>query len=106
MSTQTIDQPRTAMVYPDSDGKPIADNTLQFRWMVTIQGGLDAWFRHDSHVFVAGDLLWYPVEGNNRPSVRAHYEGGGYVLRTLALIEDCEQGANDESNRRVSGPCA
>jgi hypothetical protein len=31
-------------------------------------GGLDAWFRHDPQVFVAGDLLWYPVEGNNRLS--------------------------------------
>ncbi|MBI4601347.1 MAG: Uma2 family endonuclease [Planctomycetes bacterium] len=50
-------------VYPDSDGKPMADNTLQFRWIVTLQGGLDALFRDDPNVFVAGDLLWYPVEG-------------------------------------------
>jgi Uma2 family endonuclease len=68
MSTQTIDPPRTDIVYPDSDGKPMADNTLQFRWIVTIQGGLDAWFRQDPNVFVAGDLLWYPVEGNNKLS--------------------------------------
>ena len=38
--------------------KPIADNTLPFRWIVTIQGGLDAWFRHDPNVFVAEDPLW------------------------------------------------
>ncbi len=44
------------VIYPDSDGKPIADNTLQFRWIATI----------DPNVFVAGDLLWYPVEGNNK----------------------------------------
>jgi Uma2 family endonuclease len=68
MSTQTIDPPRTDIVYPESDGKPMADNTLQFRWIVKIQGGLDAWFRHDPQVFVAGDLLWYPVEGNNKLS--------------------------------------
>ena len=68
MSTQTIDPPRTDIVYPESDGKPMAENTLQFRWIVTIQGGLDAWFRQDPHVFVAGDLLWYPVEGNNKLS--------------------------------------
>jgi Uma2 family endonuclease len=65
MSTQTIDRPRTNIVYPDSDGKPMADNTLQFRWIVKLQGGLDTLFRHDPDVFVAGDLLWYPVEGNN-----------------------------------------
>jgi hypothetical protein len=46
MSTQTIDQPRTEIVDPESDGNPMADNTLQFRWIVKIQGGLDAWFRH------------------------------------------------------------
>jgi Uma2 family endonuclease len=52
--------------YPDSDGKPMADNTLQFRWIVTLEGGVDALFRDDPNVFVAGDLLWYPVQGNNR----------------------------------------
>jgi len=43
----------------------VAENTLQFRWIVTIQGGLDALFRDDPDVFVAGDLLWYPVRGDN-----------------------------------------
>ena len=52
--------------YPESDGQPIADNTLQFRWIVTIQGNLDALYRDDENVFVAGDLLWYPVEGDNK----------------------------------------
>jgi Uma2 family endonuclease len=66
MSTQTIEQRRTDIVYPESDGKPMADNTLQFRWIVKIHGGLDTLFRHDPNVFVAGDLLWYPVEGNNK----------------------------------------
>lgn len=51
------------IVYPESDGKPMADNTLQFRYIVTIQGGLDALYRDNPDVFVAGDLLWYPVEG-------------------------------------------
>src|SRR5437763_12656560 len=52
------------IIYPESDGKPIADNTKQFRWIVTIEGGLEALFRDDPNVFVAGDLLWYPVEGH------------------------------------------
>ena len=41
----------------------MAENTLQFEWIVTIKGGLEAMFRHRADVFVAGDLLWYPVEG-------------------------------------------
>jgi Uma2 family endonuclease len=57
---------RAAVVYPDSDGQPMADNTLQWEWIATIKGGLDALFRDDPDVFVAGDLLWYPVEGDNK----------------------------------------
>ena len=52
--------------YPDDDGEPMSDNTLQFEWIVTIKGGLDALFRDDPDVFVAGDLLWYPVQGDNK----------------------------------------
>nr|WP_245863227.1 Uma2 family endonuclease [Candidatus Viridilinea mediisalina] len=47
---------------------PMADNTKQFREIMTIQGNLDGLFRERSDVFVAGDLLWYPVEG--RPDIR------------------------------------
>ena len=54
------------ITYPESDGQPMADNTKQFRYIVTIQGGLAALFAEEPNVFVAGDLLWYPVEGNNR----------------------------------------
>ena len=56
---------QSQVIYPESDGQPMADNTKQFRWIVTIQGGLDALFKDDPNVFVAGDLLWYPVEENN-----------------------------------------
>jgi Uma2 family endonuclease len=56
------------IIYPPSDGQPMADNTKQFRWIVTIQGGLDALWRDDPQVFVAGDLFWYPVEGH--PEIR------------------------------------
>ncbi|MBW4551088.1 MAG: Uma2 family endonuclease [Aphanocapsa sp. GSE-SYN-MK-11-07L] len=53
------------VVYPDSDGKPMADNTKQFRWIVVIEQNLEWLFEGNPEVFVAGDLLWYPVEGNN-----------------------------------------
>ncbi|NEO86956.1 MAG: Uma2 family endonuclease [Spirulina sp. SIO3F2] len=54
------------MVYPDSDGQPMADNTLQFEWIVTIKENLELLFSDNPEVFVAGDLLWYPVEGDNK----------------------------------------
>lgn len=54
------------VIYPDSDGKPMADNTKQFRWITVIYHNLEWLFATDPNVFVAGDLLWYPVEGNNK----------------------------------------
>ena len=51
--------------YPDSDGQPMADNTKQFRWIVVIKENLELLFVNEPEVFVAGDLLWYPVEGDN-----------------------------------------
>lgn len=52
------------VIYPESDGKPMADNTKQFRIITTIQGNLDIQYATDPHVLVVGDLFWYPVEGN------------------------------------------
>jgi Uma2 family endonuclease len=54
------------VVYPDSDGKPMADNTKQFSWIVKIKENLERIFADNPHVFIAGDLLWYPIEGNNK----------------------------------------
>ena len=58
--------PAPDVIYPDSDGNPMADNTRQFDYIVMIQGGLAALFADRPDVFVAGDLLWYPVEGDNQ----------------------------------------
>jgi hypothetical protein len=69
MSTFFHAPPRPEIVYPDSDGQPMTENTLQFEWIVTIKGGLEATFRNRPDVFVAGDLLWYPVEGE--PQIRS-----------------------------------
>ncbi len=57
---------RVDIIYPDSDGQPMADNTKQFRWIVTIKENLEILFASRNDVFVAGDLLWYPVQGDNK----------------------------------------
>ncbi|MEG3975753.1 Uma2 family endonuclease [Microcoleus sp. herbarium8] len=53
------------IIYPSSDGQPMADSTTQFDLMVKIQEGCESLFKKDPNVFVAADLLWYPVEGRN-----------------------------------------
>ena len=57
----------TTINYPESDGKPMADNTKQFHWITVIKQNLDCLFAQDPQVFIAGDLFWYPVEG--RPNI-------------------------------------
>jgi Uma2 family endonuclease len=52
--------------YPDNDGQPMSDNTLQFAWIVKLKEGCEALFQDNPDVFVAGDLLWYPTEGDNK----------------------------------------
>ncbi|QNP31079.1 Uma2 family endonuclease [Cylindrospermopsis curvispora] len=54
------------IVYPESDGEPMADNTRQFTWIVKIKENLEILFKSNADVFVAGDLFWYPVEGSNK----------------------------------------
>lgn len=42
--------------YPDSDGKPMAENTQQYQWITRLVTNLKYLLR-DQTAFVAGDLL-------------------------------------------------
>lgn len=44
----------------------MADNTKQFHYIVSIKNGFDGLYKDNPNVFIAGDLLWYPVEGDNK----------------------------------------
>ncbi len=66
MSIATLPPTRRPVVYPESDGKPMAENTEQFDYITLIKLGLEAVFAERADVFIAGDLFWYPEEGNNK----------------------------------------
>ena len=55
--------PRPPIVYPESDGEPMSDNTKQFRWIVVLFGNIAALFRDRADVFVSGNQFWFPREG-------------------------------------------
>jgi len=55
------------IIYPCSDGQPMADSTIQYKLIVRIKEGCESLFEDDPNVFIAADLLWYPVEG--RPDI-------------------------------------
>jgi Uma2 family endonuclease len=56
-----------AIEYPESDGKPMSDNTRQFRWIQLLHGNLSILYRERADVFVGGNLSCYSEEG--RPEV-------------------------------------
>ena len=58
------------MLYPESDGKPMAENTEQYRWIVILKENLEILFA-TAEVFIAADLLWYPfpVQRNSPEAV-------------------------------------
>ena len=54
------------IVYPESDGLPMAENTVQYNWISLLKWNIEVLFQSRDDVFVAGDNLIYPVEGNNK----------------------------------------
>ena len=56
------------IIYPSSDGEPMADSTIQYKLIVKIKEGCESLFKQDPNVFVAADLLWYPVQGKTEIS--------------------------------------
>ncbi len=71
-------QPPREIIYPEDDGKPMAENTEQFNWITKIKDELEILFADNPDVFIAGDLLWYPQEGDNKtclaPDVMVAFE--------------------------------
>lgn len=59
-------EPQPAPIhYPETDGEPMAENVDQYNWIVRVKTNLHVILKND---FVAGDLFWYPVEGD--PTIR------------------------------------
>ena len=58
----------TRIVYPESDGEPMAENTVQYDWISLLKWNIEVLFRDRDDVFVAGDNFIYPVEGD--PKIR------------------------------------
>ncbi len=64
MVNQLIRQTTPDIIYRDCDGQPMADNTQQFRRIVTIKENLEILFASRDDFVIGGNLLWYPVEGS------------------------------------------
>ena len=54
------------ILYPDSHDNLIAENTIQYRWIVRLVTNLKRLLNNQA-AFVAGDLLWYPLQVESPP---------------------------------------
>jgi Uma2 family endonuclease len=64
--SSTLHDTDADIYYPDSDGQPMANNTLHAEYITTTKYGIESLFQDRDDVFVAMDLFWYPVKGKPR----------------------------------------
>ncbi|MEM7538775.1 MAG: Uma2 family endonuclease [Chloroflexota bacterium] len=79
---------KEAIFYPESDGMPMAEHMDQYDYLTLFKGSMEIQYEDDSNVLIAGDVFWYPVEGNPKikyaPDVmvifgRPKYNRGSYL---------------------------
>ncbi|MBI3359491.1 MAG: Uma2 family endonuclease, partial [Chloroflexi bacterium] len=58
-----------AIIYPESDGKPMAETGIHVLLIAYLIGMLRAFFRHRPDVYVSGNMFMYYEEGNPRKVV-------------------------------------
>lgn len=66
MTPATVAASQRPIIYPETDGLPMAENTRQYTAIVIIKENLEFLFAGDPLVFIAADLFWYPREGDNK----------------------------------------
>ena len=63
MVAQTPTETTANIIYPDSDGLPMSDNTKQFRWIVTIKENLELIYAQNPGVFCGGGFIMVSSRG-------------------------------------------
>src|SRR5205807_1969709 len=59
----------TPTIYPESDGKPMAETDVHYQLLVDLRFALTNFFEAQPDVYVSGNLLLYYVEGNPKKCV-------------------------------------
>ena len=82
----------TADLYPESDGKPMADTDLHIYWILWMREVLKAHFAHIPEVYVSGNLMMYDIEGPLRtavsPDILVSFGVGEKNRRTYKVWEE------------------
>ncbi len=66
---RTANAPARAVEYPESDGKPMAETGLHWRAILDVATPLLSRYADRPDVYVGGDMMMYPFEGNRYVSI-------------------------------------
>ncbi len=67
--TEVVEVQTQPVIYPERDGKPMAETDIHRQEMMDTIATLTEYFRERTDVYVAGNLLLYYKEGYPRKSV-------------------------------------
>lgn len=82
----------TADLYPESDGKPMADTDLHYEWIVWLRQVLERHFAQNPEVYISGNIMMYDIEGPLRtaasPDILVSFGIGRKQRRTYKVWEE------------------
>ncbi len=82
----------TADLYPESDGKPMADTDLHYKWIVWLRQVLEGHFAQNPEVYISGNIMMYDIEGPLRtatsPDILVSFGIGQKLRRTYKVWEE------------------
>ena len=79
-------------LYPESDGKPMADTDLHLYWMKRIQDMIETFLSQDPGAYISGNIMMYDIEGPMRtavsPDILVAFGLGRKFRRTYKVWEE------------------
>ena len=82
----------TEDLYPESDGKPMADTDLHMHWIIRISDIFKTHFAQNTEVYISGNIMMYDREGPARtavsPDILVAFGLGRKFRRTYKVWEE------------------
>ncbi len=79
-------------LYPESDGKPMADTDLHLYWIKRVQDMLETYLSQDPGIYISGNIMMYDIEGPMRtavsPDILVAFGLGQKFRRTYKVWEE------------------
>ncbi len=82
----------TTDLYPESDGKPMADTDLHLYWIKRVQDMIETYLSQNPEAYISGNIMMYDIEGPMRtaisPDILVAFGLGQKFRRTYKVWEE------------------